>query len=162
MAYLTWQRLALVGLSALALAWLMTEVMTNRGASPEPVPWTTHVVVVVAGGFALWLGWQVRQYLKGNKPGLDGLRAARTAVYAQACAYLGAILTGAYGGYALGLMDQWSHAPRRAVVISALLGAASALVLLVAGAIAEQWCRHNREDDETEPEGPEPAGASPA
>lgn len=151
-----------MGLCALALAWLMTEVMTNRGASPEAVPWTAHVAVVVAGAFALWTGWQVREYLKGNKPSLDALRAARTAVYAQACAYLGAILTGAYGGYALGLMDQWSHEPRRAVVISALIGAASGLLLLIAGSISERWCRHDQQGDDPEAEGPERAGASPA
>lgn len=162
MSYLTWQRLTAVGVSALVLAWLVTRAMVNTGATPTAVPWTVHVVAVTAGAIALWGGWQVRAYLNGDKPDLDGLRAARTAVYAQACAYVGAILTGAYGGYALGLIDMWSHDPRRAVIISALLGAASALLLLVAGVIAEYWCRNDQGSDDAGRDGVERTGPSPA
>lgn len=147
MSYLTWQRLTVVGLIVLAFAWLITEGMQSSGATPAPVPWTVHVVAVLAGGVAIWLGWQVRAYLKGDRPNLDGLRAARTAVYAQTCAYVGAMLVGAYGGYALGLVDMWGHDPRREVIVSALLGGASALVLLAAGVIAERWCRNNRDGE---------------
>lgn len=162
MSYLTWQRLTGVGLSTLVLAWLVTEALLNTGATPATVPWTVHVVAITAGGVAIWLGWQVRAYLKGDKPGLDGLRAARTAVYAQACAYVGAILTGAYGGYALGLADMWGHDPRREVIVSALLGGASALVLLLAGVIAENWCRNDRDSNDPGPESSERTGTSPA
>ncbi|MFW2512300.1 DUF3180 domain-containing protein [Demequina sp. SO4-13] len=152
MSYLTWQRLTLVGLCSVALAWLVTVVMEGGGATPEPVPWTVFVVCVAAGAFALWMGWQVRRYLKGDKPDLDGMRAARTAVLAQACAYAGAILVGAFLGYALGLADEWSHTPRREVILSALLGALAGAVLLASGAIAEHWCRHGGDDeDRSEP-----------
>lgn len=148
MTYLTWQRLALVGLCAVALAWLVTAVMTRGGATPEPVPWTVVLICALSAGIALWLGWQVRRYLNGDKPELDGMRAARTAVFAQACAYAGAILGGAFGGYALALLEDWSHAPRREVIISALIGALAGIVLLVAGAVSERWCRHTGDDDE--------------
>ncbi len=148
MTYLTWQRLALVGLCAVALAWLVTAVMKRAGGAPETVPWTVALICALAAGIALWLGWQVRRYLNGDKPELDGMRAARTAVFAQACAYSGAILGGALGGYALGLLEDWSHDPRRAVIISALIGALGGIALLVAGAVAERWCRHTGDDDE--------------
>ena len=146
MSYLTWQRLTGVGVSALALAWLVTEGMKNAGGTPATVPWTAHVVALVASAIALWLGWQVRAYLKGNKPDLDGLRAARTAVYAQTCAYVGAILAGAYGGYALGLADMWGHEPRREVI----------------GVIVENWCRSDRDGENQRHQGPEHTGPSPA
>lgn len=162
MSYLTWQRLTGVGISALVLAWLVTEAMVNTGATPAPVPWTVHVVSIGAGAIAIWLGWQVRAYLNGDKPELDGLRAARTAVYAQACAYVGAILAGAYGGYALGLAEMWGHDPRREVIVSALLGTASALLLLVAGTIAENWCRNDHDSDNSGRDGAERTGPSPA
>lgn len=148
MTYLTWQRLTLVGLSAVALAWLVTLVMEGSGGTPEPVPWTVAVTCGIAAAIALWLGWQVRRYLKGDKPDLDAMRAARTAVFAQACAYAGAILGGAFGGYALALLDDWSHEPRREVVISALIGLLASAVLLASGLIAEHWCRHMGDDDE--------------
>lgn len=147
MSYLTWQRLTLVALCSLVLTWLVTLVMERGGATPERVPWTVLVVCAAAGASALWLGWQVRRYVKGDKPGLDPIRAARTAVFAQACAYTGAILVGAFAGYGVALLDEWSHGPRREVVISALLGAVAGGALLAAGAIAERWCRHHGDDD---------------
>ncbi|WP_159450143.1 DUF3180 domain-containing protein [Demequina sp. NBRC 110056] len=156
MQHLTWQRLAAVGLAALALAWILTDQIERGGATPLAVPWTFDVVCVAAGVLALWLGWQVRQYLAGKKPELDGLRAARTVVYAQASAYVGAIIAGACGGYALGLLDGWSHGPRREVIISALIAAACALAMMVAGIIAERWCRHGG-DDELEQTDAQPA-----
>lgn len=148
MAYLTWQRLTLVGLCSVALAWLVTMVMDRGGATPTAVPWTVYGICAAAGALALVFGWQVRKFQLGDRPGLDGLRAARTAVYAQACAYAGAILAGAFGGYALGLVDQWSHGPRRDVIISALLGALAGVALVIAGAVAERWCRYNGNDNE--------------
>lgn len=162
LSYLTWQRLTGIGVSALALAWLVTKAMLRTGATPATVPWTVHVVAIAAGAVALWLGWQVRAYLKGDKPNLDGLRAARTAVFAQACAYVGAILTGAYAGYALGLADMWGHEPRREVIVSALLAAVTSLVMLVAGVVAENWCRNDRDGDSPSREGAERTGPSPA
>ena len=162
MSYLTWQRLTGIGASALVLAWLITEVSVRSGATPATVPWTVHMVAIAAGGIAIWFGWQVRAYLKGDKPNLDGLRAARTAVFAQACAYVGAILVGAYVGYALGLADMWGHDPRREVIVSALLGGASALLMLFAGVVAENWCRDDHEGDNSRREGAERTGPSPA
>ncbi|MDE0573674.1 DUF3180 domain-containing protein [Demequina sp. B12] len=148
MQVLTWQRLTLVGLVSLALVWLGIRLWDSSGSTPPHVPWSASVIALVAGGVALWLGWQVRRFLKGKRPDLSPLRAARTAVYAQACALVGVVLAGGYGGFALGLLDGWSHTPRREVIVSALIAAGSALVLMAAGVVAERWCRHSDEDDD--------------
>lgn len=159
MEYLTWRRLTTVGLASAALAWVLTLLMEGGGATPMAVPWSFHAVCVVAGAATLTFAWQVRQYLHGKRPGLDGLRAARTAVLAQATAYVGVVITGASAGYALGLIGDWGHAPRREVIISALLAAAAALIMMVAGVIAERWCRHGggSDDDAREAPSAEPA-----
>lgn len=148
MSPLTWQRLTLVGVVSLALVWLVVRVADSSGTTPPEVPWSAWVVSVVAAACVLWFGWQVRRFLKGDKPDLPPMRAARSAMFAQACAYVGAILVGAYGGYALGLADSWSHGPRQDVIISALIAAAGAGILLGAGVIAEHWCRHSDDDDD--------------
>jgi len=139
---LTWLRLTVVGVAAAILGWVVTMMLTGSGATPLAVPWTVVVVCLVAGVAALWFGWQVRQYLNGDRPSLDGLRAARTVVFAQATAYVGVIVVGMCGGYALGLLEDWSHGPRREVIYSALLAAGAAAVMLIAGIVAERWCRH--------------------
>lgn len=159
MQYLTWRRLTAVGLASAVLAWLVTAALDRSGATPMSVPWTFDAVCVAAGVATLVFGWQVRQYREGNRPSLDGLRAARTAVLAQATAYVGVIIAGASAGYALGLMGDWGHEPRREVIISALIAAVAALLMMVAGIVAERWCRHGRDSDDDPPQVPsaEPA-----
>jgi hypothetical protein len=152
MPYLTWQRLTLVAVITGALAWLITRLAAARGFTPLPVPWSAMIAAGIGAGVALWLAWTVRQYQRGDRPGLDALRAARTAVLAQAAAYAGALLTGGYGGYALGLAIEWQHAPRREVAVSALIGVLSGVVLLVAGIVAERWCRTGGGDDDGTPD----------
>lgn len=134
--------LVLAGITGV-LAWGISRALIGSGRAPLPIPWTVLVVVVVAAVVAVVLGWAVRQYRRGKRPGLSPIRAARTAVYAQACAYAGAILGGAYGGYAVALAADWGHAPRRAVAVSALIGLVGAAVLCGAGLLAEHWCKHD-------------------
>lgn len=148
MAHLTWKRLGLVGVISGLAGWLVARLALSRGGTPLAVPWTVEFVCVAAGVTALVMAWSVRQYKRGKRPELSGLRAARTVVFAQASAFAGAAVAGAYGGYALALADTWQHAPRRETAITAILAAVAGLVLLVCGLIAEHWCKTDRHDDE--------------
>ena len=147
MEHLTWQRLALIGGVTLALGWLITRVAIGDGYTPAPIPITLPLVCAVGGAVALVFAWPVRQYQRGKRPDLDALRAARAAVFAQACAYAGALLASGLVGYAIGVAGEWDHGPRRDVAISALIAALGAVALLVAGAIAEHWCRTKPPED---------------
>jgi H+/Cl- antiporter ClcA len=149
-AHLSWRRLALVGAVAALAGWLITRIVVSRGATPLAVPWTVGLVCLIASATALVLAWSVRQYKRGNRPSLSGLNAARIAVFSQACAYAGAAVAGAYGGYAIALLDTWEHAPRRETAVSAMIAALAGLILLVAGVIAEHWCRTDRRDDDAD------------
>ncbi len=100
---------------------------------------------MAAGAVVLWLAWGVRQYVAGKRPGLDPLKAARTVVLAQASAYTGALLGGAFVGYAISMASYWDHEPRRQVILAAAIAALGALALLGAGWVGERWCRVDRE-----------------
>lgn len=144
---LTWKVLAAtVGICAL-LGWGVSTLALRGGASPVMVPWTTLLVGVVLGGVVLAAGWAVRQVRLGRRR-MDPMRAVRTVVLGQACAYAGALLAGTYGGYALALLPDWSHAPRRETAIAAGFAALGGAVMLVAGVIAERWCRIGPDDDD--------------
>lgn len=156
MAALTWARLALIAVGAGVLAWTLSFLLIGMGHTPLPVPYTVPAIAVIAGATSLAFGWQVRAYLKGDKPGLDPLRAARTAVFAQATAYSGAVLLGVSLGFALVLLPDWGHEPRRDVIVTALIAALGSALMLGAGVLAERWCRHGMDDDDPDPE------ASPA
>ncbi|WP_162197273.1 DUF3180 domain-containing protein [Demequina pelophila] len=147
MTPLSWVRLAGLAAGVGAVAWIITRVLVTSGHTPYPVPWSVLVVSGAAAVLAFALGWAVRQYRKGDNPGLNPLRAARTAVYAHACAYAGAILAGAYGGYGLSLALDWSHGPRREVAISGFVAALGGIALVIAGLWVEHWCRADDDDD---------------
>ncbi|SEJ39456.1 DUF3180 domain-containing protein [Demequina mangrovi] len=141
-------RLLLLAVVMGVVAWAVARMAVTSGSSPLSVPWTVLAVAAVVGVAVLWLGWTVRQYRKGRNPALSGLRAARTAVFAQACSYTGAIIAGAFAGYGLAIALEWSHAPRREVAISAFIAALGGLVLTVAGLVAEHWCKDGGDQDE--------------
>ncbi len=158
MTALTWRRLGLWCGVSVALAWALGALLLGRGNAPVGVPWSVPIGCVVAGGVTLGTGWTVRAYQRGDRRSLEPMRALRTAAFAQACAYSGAVLGGVFGGYALALVAYWGHAPRRAVAIDSLLAAAAAILMLVAGVIAERWCRIDDEGDTP----PNDGGAAPA
>ncbi len=133
--------LVMVVATAGVVGWLGWVWLDRLGSTPVRVPWTTGAVCLVAAAVALWFGWLVRQYRAGKRPSLDAFTAARTVFFAQASAYVGALLAGSLGGYALALARDWEHAPRRELAIVAGLCALCALVLLAAGWVAERWCR---------------------
>ncbi|WP_430868354.1 DUF3180 domain-containing protein [Demequina aurantiaca] len=163
MTHLTWRRIVLVMAGVGAVAWIAARIGLSRGATPVSVPWTVAVVCLALAGVALVLAWAVRQYKRGKRPNLSGLRAARTAAFAQASAYAGAVVAGVYGGYAAALVDMWAHAPRRETAISALIAVLGGLALLGAGVLAEHWCKTDPSDDDgpdNDARGASPAGAS--
>ena len=149
MEHLTWQRLTIIAVVTLTLAWLVSRLALGNGYTPTAIPWTMPIICLIGGVLALVFAWPVRQYQHGKNPGLDALRAARAAVFAQACAYAGVLLGTGFLGYALALADQWSHGPRRDVAVSALIAALGALLLLVGGLVAEHWCRTKPPEDPT-------------
>ncbi len=159
MSPLTWRRLAgWAGLS-LVLAWALGALLLGRGNPPVAVPLSVPIGCLIAGGIALATGWTVRSYQRGDRRHLEPMRALRTAAFAQACAYTGAVLGGVFGGYALSLLAYWGHAPRRQVAIEAFVAAGAAVLMLIAGVIAEHWCRIDEDSDD--PSGTD-AGAAPA
>lgn len=160
MARLTWRRVAFVSAAVSVIGWLVATLMLRSGATPAPVPWTVPPVLLAAGVLALRLGWRVKQFVDGKRPGLDALQAARTAMFAQASAYSGAALTGGYLGYAVSLLPDWSHQPRRDVIIAALIAAAAAALLCAAGWLAEHWCAAGGDDKPPRPSG-STAGIAP-
>lgn len=160
MTHLQRRTIGLVFGAAGLAGWLITRVALSRGATPLAVPWTVELVCLAAAGAALVMAWAVRQYKRGKKPELSGLRAARTVVFAQASAYAGAAVAGVYGGYAIAMLDSWEHAPRRDTAISALFAALSGVILLIAGFVAEHWCKTDQSDDDDDSSGREAASAA--
>lgn len=138
---LKWRVLASAVLIAAALGAGGSFLALRGGAAPVRLPWSTLVVGIALGGVALAMAWPIRQLKRGKRGRIDPARAVRAAMLAQASAYAGALLGGMYGGFALVLLRDWSHPPRRDAAIAAGLAALGGLIMLAAGIVAEWWCR---------------------
>jgi hypothetical protein len=144
-----WQTLLGVALVVGVLSALLTNWLDRVGPGMPHVPWLVVAVELVIAGVVFSMGWAVRQFLRGKRPGLDPIRAARTAVLAKAACYTGALLTGFYGGqvasYLLGSGP--ANASRAG---SAAVAVGGAVVLAGVGLVVEFFCRVPPHEDEKE------------
>ncbi|MEV7973532.1 DUF3180 domain-containing protein [Cellulomonas sp. NPDC089187] len=132
--------LLLIAVVTAAAAWAVIRALASRGILLPAVPWATGLVLVFIAAVVCWLGWTVRQYLRGNRPGLDPLRAARTAVLAKASSYAGALLAGWYLAQVLHAVTELTGTVRQDQAWSAGVAVAGAVVLTVVGLLVEWWC----------------------
>lgn len=136
-----WQTLATVAAVVTVGAWLLLRVLEGQGITPPPVPGTVVLVCLVISAVVLRMGWAVRQFLRGRRPDLDPLRAARTAVLAKASCLTGSVLLGWYLAQVLLVVGDLDIEPRRDRAVAAAVAAAGALVLTVVGLVVEHLCQ---------------------
>lgn len=131
-----------VGVAAGALANL---VSVQSGGAELSLPFFICLVALLLGGAALYLARQVSKFstpeTREQAGNMTPLVAARVAIYSQALALTGALLTGwqvAILAFQLGLLSS-----RAALAPLAESGAAllAGLFMLVAGIIAENMCK---------------------
>lgn len=147
-----WRRLVLVAAVSAALTALVLRLVESQGGSLLPVPLLSSAVVLLIAAVVGTLGWTVRQYIRGKRPGLDPLLAARTVVLATASAYTGALLSGWYAGQVLLVLGDLEIDVRRDLGISAGAALVCTVVLAVVGLVVERWC------EVPPPEADEPGG----
>jgi len=136
-----WQTLASLTAAVTLGAWLVLRVLEGQGVTPPPVPWSVVLVCLVISAVVLRMGWAVRQFLRGKRPDLDPLRAARTAVLAKASCHTGSLLLGWYLAQVLLVLPDLDIEPRRDRAVAAAIAAAGAALLAVVGLVVEHMCR---------------------
>lgn len=142
--------LLLVAAVTTAVAWAVLRILSSRGWLPPEVPWPTVGVLVFIAAIVFWLGWTVRQYLHGKRPGLDPIRAARTAVLGKASCYTGALLSGWYLAQVLHAVTELSGPGGTERAWSAGLAVLGAVILAVVGLLVEWFCHVPPPEDPAE------------
>lgn len=153
-------RLVLVTVVTAAVVVAGLRLAESRGATLLPVPLLSSAVILVIAAVVVGLGWSVRQYTRGRRPGLDPLLAARTVVLATASAYTGSLLTGWYVAHVLVTLGDWQIEARRDLAVSAGVAALCTVGLAVVGLVVERWCEVRRDDDDPGPGASAGAGSA--
>lgn len=156
-----WQNLVLLALAVAVGTWVVLRAALGRGASLPTVPWLVVAVELVIAGVVLSMGWAVRQFLRGRRPTLNPIRAARTAVLAKASCYTGALLAGWYGGQVLTVLRETGGSEQLTRAAAAGAATVGALVLAAVGLVVEWFCQVPPPEDGTrerlDEQAPDPA-----
>ncbi|PPF53158.1 DUF3180 domain-containing protein [Clavibacter michiganensis] len=138
-----------------AVGWFAENALLMSGRALLIPPLTLGATLLIVGIVLLALARPIRRSTLGRTPGrVDPFRATRVVLLAKASALAGALLTGITGGV-LAFVLARPVLPGASSVGLAVAGTVGAVVLLVAGLVAEHWCRVPPDDrDDSRPGDP--------
>ena len=136
----------LAGTTGWAVARLFDSVVGRTLEIPVSAPLT---MIVLTLSLFVWTVLARPRLLrkKGAKP-MPPLLAARTAALAMAASRTGSLVLGLYLGLAIGLWPSWSTQQGRDSVISGVVTAAAAKILVLVALWLERICRIKDGDDQ--------------
>lgn len=150
-------------LAALALlggagGFLLDQVLTASGRVTFTPSLLLPVLLVIIAAAALAVAWPVRRSVRSGIR-IDPFRAFRAATLARASSLLGAIMAGFGAGLLVFLLSRPVQ-PQVGSTVAMLALVGSALVLVIAALVAEQFCTLPKDPDDSEPRdrAPEPRG----
>ncbi|PRB09655.1 hypothetical protein CQ047_10260 [Microbacterium sp. MYb72] len=148
--------LALVGAGA---GFLVDQLLTAMGRVTFTPSLLLPVLLVIVGAAALALAWPVRRSVRTGVR-IDPFRATRAVTLARASSLLGAIMAGFGAGLLVFLLSRPID-PQVGSTVAMIALIASAVVLVIASLIAEQFCTLPKDPDDSEPREPSPDPGSP-
>ncbi|MBS0023050.1 DUF3180 family protein [Microbacterium paraoxydans] len=150
--------LAVLALLGAAAGFSLDQLLTAGGRATFTPSLLLPVLLVLIAVAALGVAWPVRRSVRSGTR-IDPFRALRAATLARASSLLGAIMAGFGAGLLIFLLTRPIDPPVGSTVAMAAL-IASAVVLVVAALIAEQFCTLPKDPDDSEPRdrAPEPGG----
>ncbi|MFY9713427.1 MAG: DUF3180 domain-containing protein [Microbacterium sp.] len=150
--------LAVLALLGAGAGFVLDQVLTATGRATFTPSLLLAVLLLLVGAASLGVAWPVRRSVRGAGR-IDPFRALRAATLARASSLLGAIMAGFGAGLLVFLLTRPIDPPvGSTVAMLALMG--SAIVLVIAGLVAEQFCTLPKDPDDSEPRdrAPEPYG----
>ncbi|PVE96778.1 MULTISPECIES: DUF3180 domain-containing protein [unclassified Microbacterium] len=150
--------LAVLALLGVGLGYLVDHLLTASGRATFTPSLLLPVLLLLIAAAALGVAWPVRNSVRSGIR-IDPFRALRAATLARASSLLGAIMAGLGAGLLVFLLTRPIDPPvGSTVAMLALIG--SAIVLVIAALVAEQFCTLPKDPDDSEPRdrAPEPGG----
>lgn len=150
--------LAVLALLATGGGFLLDHLLTANGRATFTPSLLLPVLLLLIAAAAIGVAWPVRASVRTGIR-IDPFRALRAATLARASSLLGALMAGFGAGLLLFLLSRPIDPPvGSTVAMLALIG--SAVVLVIAALVAEQFCTLPKDPDDSEPRdrAPEPGG----
>jgi len=140
--------LLLLAVLGAAVLWFVEVALAASGRAVIIPPITLAAALVLIGVIVVLMAVPVRRVARGDRTArVDPFYATRVVMLAKACALGGALLGGAGLGI-VGYLLSRSVLPALGSVTMAVAAAVGAILLLVAGLVAEYMCFIPPDDDE--------------
>lgn len=150
--------LAVLALLGAGGGFLLDHLLTASGRSTFTPSLFLPVLLLLIAAAALGVAWPVRRSVRSGIR-IDPFRALRAATLARASSLLGAIMAGFGAGLLVFLLSRPVD-PQVGSTVAMLALIGSAIILVIAALIAEQFCTLPKDPDDSEPRdrAPEPGG----
>ncbi|KQQ65108.1 DUF3180 domain-containing protein [Microbacterium sp. Leaf320] len=141
--------LVVLALLAGAAGYVLDHMLTAMGRTTFTPSLLLPVLLLLIAAASLGVAWPVRSSVRQGVR-IDPFRATRAVTLARASSLVGAIMAGFGAGLLVFLLSRPVDPPvGSTVAMLALIG--SAIVLVVAALIAEQFCILPKDPDDSEP-----------
>ncbi|MBT2484592.1 MULTISPECIES: DUF3180 family protein [unclassified Microbacterium] len=150
--------LAVLALLATGGGFLLNHLLTASGRATFTPSLLLPVLLLLIAAASVGVAWPVRASVRTGIR-IDPFRALRAATLARASSLLGAIMAGFGAGLLLFLLSRPID-PQVGSTVAMLALIGSAVILVIAALIAEQFCTLPKDPDDSEPRdrAPEPGG----
>ena len=148
--------LAVLALLGAGGGFLLDHLLTASGRSTFTPSLFLPVLLLLIAAAALGVAWPVRSSVRSGIR-IDPFRALRAATLARASSLLGAIMAGLGAGLLVFLLSRPVD-PQVGSTVAMLALIGSAIILVIAALVAEQFCTLPKDPDDSEPRdrAPEP------
>jgi hypothetical protein len=134
---------AVVGL---VLGWLLRPVSVAVNGTAPTVSWLPAVTLLFVALIVGWLAWSTFRTVHRRRGHLEPHHAVNRLVLAKACTLGGALVAGAYAGYAISWVGLTEALLARERMLHAALAALAGVALVVGALLLERACRTRRDD----------------
>ncbi|WP_244632372.1 DUF3180 domain-containing protein [Microbacterium sp. Se63.02b] len=148
----------MLALLAAGAGFLLDHMLTATGRVTFTPSLFLPVLLVLIAAASVGVAWPVRRSVRSGIR-IDPFRALRAATLARASSLLGAIMAGFGAGLLVFLLSRPVD-PQVGSTVAMLALIGSAIVLVIAALVAEQFCTLPKDPDDSEPRdrAPEPGG----
>ncbi|HHW50317.1 MAG TPA: DUF3180 domain-containing protein [Pseudoclavibacter sp.] len=147
-----WTTLAALAVVAAVLSWGLQQALTRAGQSAVALQWPLSLVLGGLAVLVILLALPVRRRLAGDPHPLNPFYATNVLVLAKSCSLTGALLFGVAVGFLVFQLTLPVFTADDRFWSTAVTGLA-ALALVIAGLIAEHFCKLPPTEDDTASDG---------